>query len=831
MHILKKTLISIITCSLLILSVGAEEPVTEDTEEPLVYNAEEENTVDAGTDTTVVADDENAEDVVDNSTDIDNVEASTPENNISSESAEEVSNPVEDTPTIELGEFKNEVTYNEDHTVATIVVEYLGECTELNLVNEEIIQQMVNTGVYQVNLEKGDWTNKIAFDVLVNGIVPLEINVWNEDTLVGTKMVMTSVTGLNNDALIFEPNQSSTYEITSSDVGSTDSRKMTLSYETNVSFTWSIPTELSMAGIEDDLTVTVNNSNLATETALRIRVSSANGNKLIDSASGESLSYIITDLSNNLIRNNDVILDHTFNQESSSNKISFSLSQMPVISGSYSDNLTFTASIERLLRDLYSGQEVMLSNLGTTHNFTNLKIYGVGYQVQSSGKNLWDEQWEYGSYAGEPGEKVGKAYDADENWKGIRSKNKIYLTPNETYYMCANFAIYIQTLFIDSNDTVISYAPSKQFGYSFTVPENCAYVLFRTNSNYGSTYKNNIAIVEGYSGIYEPYTGGLPAPSPENPSEIQYVLNPSIKVNGVNLINRNTMTIGDLMEGHAYTDDIQKNYVTDYISVEEGSEYILSGNCKKSAHENAWFDADKNYIKRTFGTTLIAPQGARYVRVEFEKTVELEQMKMQLEKGTVVTEYQQYVGEPQYVAFPCELNAIPVSSGGNVTVNGQQYISDYIDVDNKKLVRMIGETTIKVEAIQLDREYNTYVIADKPTDYVGYHSYDTNYETLLWDRGIQGHLNLSEERPSGEVACDGSWDSFFIALPKSVNTQEEAEALINDSKIIYVLSSPKEIPLSDAEVQIFKELYTYTPTTLISASSDQLTPYIEFGLS
>ena len=36
------------------------------------------------------------------------------------------------------------------------------------------------------------------------------------------------------------------------------------------------------------------------------------------------------------------------------------------------------------------------------------------------------------------------------------------------------------------------------------------------------------------------------------------------------------------------------------------------------------------------------------------------------------------------------LNAIPVPSGGNVTIDGQQYIADCVDVERGKLVRMIG---------------------------------------------------------------------------------------------------------------------------------------------
>lgn len=35
------------------------------------------------------------------------------------------------------------------------------------------------------------------------------------------------------------------------------------------------------------------------------------------------------------------------------------------------------------------------------------------------------------------------------------------------------------------------------------------------------------------------------------------------------------------------------------------------------------------------------------------------------------------------------LNAIPVSSGGNVTIDGKQYIADYVDVERGKYVQMI----------------------------------------------------------------------------------------------------------------------------------------------
>lgn len=43
------------------------------------------------------------------------------------------------------------------------------------------------------------------------------------------------------------------------------------------------------------------------------------------------------------------------------------------------------------------------------------------------------------------------------------------------------------------------------------------------------------------------------------------------------------------------------------------------------------------------------------------------------------------------------LNAIPVSSGGNVTINGQQYVADYVDVERGKVVRKINKLILTGE--------------------------------------------------------------------------------------------------------------------------------------
>ena len=58
------------------------------------------------------------------------------------------------------------------------------------------------------------------------------------------------------------------------------------------------------------------------------------------------------------------------------------------------------------------------------------------------------------------------------------------------------------------------------------------------------------------------------------------------------------------------------------------------------------------------------------------------------------------------------LNAIPVSSGGNVTINGQQYIADYVDVERGKVVRMCERKTLNTKNGRIDEEYRLALDVD-----------------------------------------------------------------------------------------------------------------------
>lgn len=66
--------------------------------------------------------------------------------------------------------------------------------------------------------------------------------------------------------------------------------------------------------------------------------------------------------------------------------------------------------------------------------------------------------------------------------------------------------------------------------------------------------------------------------------------------------------------------------------------------------------------------------------------------------------------ESQTIQLPYTLNAIPVASGGNVTIDGQQYIADYVDVERWKLVRMVD--TSKLDSTQSIVDKTEWLLAE-----------------------------------------------------------------------------------------------------------------------
>ena len=174
--------------------------------------------------------------------------------------------------------------------------------------------------------------------------------------------------------------------------------------------------------------------------------------------------------------------------------------------------------------------------------------------------------------------------------------------------------------------------------------------------------------------------------------------------------------------------------------------------------------------------------------------------------------------------LPYTLNAIPVSSGGNVTIDGQEYIADYVDVERGKLVRMVDKHDLG--AVDWSRDvydgnYYFYSVTSgfkskqgyfdclcSQYRYVSYHSVKYNDMSLA----VQNNVNQ------------------YIVLKNDIYTDASSlKSSLNGVYVYFILETPTEIDLTDAELQAFRDLTTHYPTTNVFVTSDQLDGYTEFN--
>lgn len=122
---------------------------------------------------------------------------------------------------------------------------------------------------------------------------------------------------------------------------------------------------------------------------------------------------------------------------------------------------------------------------------SDLQRNGVG--EVSGGRNLWDEQWELGDISN-----TGKPISATDR---IRSANFIKVKPNTTYFVQAPTTVRI----VEYVSNTANGAYGGLLVGAFTTSENTNYIKFYVNPTYGTSYKHDLAIIEGTSGTYEPY--------------------------------------------------------------------------------------------------------------------------------------------------------------------------------------------------------------------------------------------------------------------------------------------------------------------------------------
>lgn len=193
---------------------------------------------------------------------------------------------------------------------------------------------------------------------------------------------------------------------------------------------------------------------------------------------------------------------------------------------------------------------------------------------------------------------------------------------------------------------------------------------------------------------YEPYTGGIPSPSPDYPQEIKSVVNPTVEVRGANLLklsfkekSNNGVTV-DVIENKirfhgTFSNDTYAYWGLDNPAViKKGTKVSLYVNDFNNHGAFVWLEkvGDNSSLlvlnKREPDVTLKNDFRLTAIGIEHYTVGDTIDFTTTFAVLCNTNQYEPY--HEQTVTIPYTLNAIPVASGGNVTIDGQQYIADRV---------------------------------------------------------------------------------------------------------------------------------------------------------
>ena len=243
------------------------------------------------------------------------------------------------------GELKSETAYSSDNTSATLHMEYTdsGKTLELTEDSNEFYKDVFDK---KLLVQNDSSKNALDFTANSNGVYCFDVNVIDDKgTVIDTQQVrfkILDIVDAENEEVQQDENAVAPASVqTNSTVqASHDSKSLGVSYTSNGSYTWTIPSEIDL-NKQDTLTVSATKINEEANASLKISVKSENGFNM-KSSSGRMGAYKITKDGNQIV-NNSIVLETTSSGTTTAD-LKFTANPANFMtSGTYNDTLTFKA--------------------------------------------------------------------------------------------------------------------------------------------------------------------------------------------------------------------------------------------------------------------------------------------------------------------------------------------------------------------------------------------------------------------------------------------------------------------------------------------------------
>lgn len=487
----------------------------------------------------------------------------------------------------------------------------------------------------------------------------------------------------------------------------------------------------------------------------------------------------------------------------------------------------------------------------------DMMLYGKSEQKQYSGKNLLNATLQTTTQGGVTCTNNG---DGTYTLSGTATANAYFHVSAFTFNKGANYrligcpkggnmdtkyGLYVDQIWAKDNGQGVTFSANQ------TLEEKIVIVVVSGNSINNLVFKPMLVDADTYPSVtyddFEPYVGGIPSPNPDYPQEIKSVVEPVVKVTGKNLLNiKNakggtdggiTVTVNKdgsyTYVGTATSSSINVWLVGSWTDI---ANLTLSAGTYFIKGVNLYFNRKAIFTKGRTGGILTVSQetkvgGIRVVGATIGESYN-ETWYPIIALSDIEVPYEPY-REQSVTLTGITLNAIPVSSGGNVTIDGQQYISDYVDVERGKIVRMVRAYLLP--ATFLKNLTGDYWIAPK---------LNAAFNGIVWTNGAKQAQNalcksLKFTTEDIVVAKKGNFNFYVrsdgtprIFISKKIfSTVDELNTFLTENSVYfyYILATPTEESLSEELAEKLKALQTYYSQTNIFITSNQLDGYAIFN--
>ena len=451
-----------------------------------------------------------------------------------------------------------------------------------------------------------------------------------------------------------------------------------------------------------------------------------------------------------------------------------------------------------------------------------LNVYGKSKQVTTTGANLFDAN------------DVSKGYVSDDSGSNIVVANSycsnfITVSAKTKYYLYSGQDGGRWGAFYDSSKTFILGIGPDKYNSVFETPENAAYVRFTVNyNNNNPDFARNVIFAKSDVALpFELYTGGKPSPSPEYPQEMVSIgENGSI---GVEIAGKNLLNEDKYYSAYKQTDGM---YKVDNVKMNDiriifdssmvGKTYTASCNLNCPNTVSAVSLETNIDGKKMLGNNILTNKSG-ISKITFTPKTVRDSIKItygtgsgdiifsdfQIEAGSFATSYEPYkTPRTTTITISNGLPGIPVTKGGNYTdANGKQYICDEIDFARGKYVQRVWKGVFDGSSDEEWSEFGT-----QPVVYTIIKDIAPNTKIMCnllraydyvpsYKKGITNNSN-------GAICV---WDDRFdtAATFKSF-------VAVNPLIVFAILKNPIETDLTEAQIQAYKSLTTFKPTSIIS---------------